>query len=143
MAAQDWDVIVWRRANDLLQRAERIHRNFLRYATASQYRATHGRSSGSRRLTSSRLTKVCGWCRHSQGLRRIKSKFASRAANWLSQGERPLPQCCSEGQLKLWEIPLGRFERRLQLVGGEKSFQLQAKVSFEDGLLIIELRKQS
>jgi HSP20 family molecular chaperone IbpA len=44
MAAQDWDLVIWRRANDLLQQAERIHRNFLRVATASQYQATHGRT---------------------------------------------------------------------------------------------------
>jgi len=29
MSAQDWDVVVWRRANELIQQAERIHGNFL------------------------------------------------------------------------------------------------------------------
>ena len=44
MSAQDWDSIVWRRANDLLQQADRIHRNFLQIAAASRYQASHGRT---------------------------------------------------------------------------------------------------
>ena len=55
-------------------------------------------------------------------------------------GERPLPKCCQDGELKLWEIPLGRFERRVRLVGGENSLLL-GNISFQDGLIIIELRK--
>ena len=35
MAAQDRDFIVWRRANDLLEQAERIHRNFLQVDTGA------------------------------------------------------------------------------------------------------------
>jgi HSP20 family molecular chaperone IbpA len=55
-------------------------------------------------------------------------------------GQRPLPKCCYDGELKLWEIPLGRFERRVTLVGGENPLLL-GNISFQDGLLIIELRK--
>jgi HSP20 family molecular chaperone IbpA len=57
-------------------------------------------------------------------------------------GERPLPKCCNDGELKIWEIPLGRFERRLRLVGGENPLLL-GDISFQDGLLIIELRKHA
>ena len=37
----------------------------------------------------------------------------------LIAGERPLPKCCHDGELKIWEIPLGRFERRLALIEKE------------------------
>ena len=57
-------------------------------------------------------------------------------------GERPLPKCCNDGELKIWEIPLGRFERRLTLIEGRNSLSL-GEVSLQDGLLIIELRKVS
>ena len=57
-------------------------------------------------------------------------------------GNRPLPECCEDGELKIWEIPLGRFERRLRIAGGEKQISV-GKTSLHDGLLIIELRKQS
>ena len=42
MAARDWDLIIWQRANDLLQQAERIHRNFLQLAAGAQYQVTQG-----------------------------------------------------------------------------------------------------
>jgi HSP20 family molecular chaperone IbpA len=54
-------------------------------------------------------------------------------------GERPLPKCCDDGELKIWEIPLGRFERRLTIEG--MSPLSLGEVSLHDGLLIIELRK--
>jgi len=57
-------------------------------------------------------------------------------------GERPLPKCCNDGELKIWEIPLGRFERRLTLIEGSNSLSL-GEVSLQNGLLIIELRKVS
>jgi HSP20 family molecular chaperone IbpA len=58
----------------------------------------------------------------------------------LIAGERPLPKCCNDGELKIWEIPLGRFERRLTLIDGREALSL-GEVSLHDGLLIIELRK--
>jgi HSP20 family protein len=58
----------------------------------------------------------------------------------LIAGERPLPKCCNDGELKIWEIPLGRFERRLTLIDGREALSL-GEVSLQDGLLIIELRK--
>jgi HSP20 family molecular chaperone IbpA len=56
-------------------------------------------------------------------------------------GDRPLPGCCQDGELKIWEIPLGRFERRLRLAAGERPPSI-GKVSLQNGLLSIELRKQ-
>jgi hypothetical protein len=44
MASGDWDIVVWQRANDLLQQVERIHRNFLQIAAGTQYRLSHSRS---------------------------------------------------------------------------------------------------
>ena len=42
MAAHDWDFIIWQRANNLLQQAERIHRNFLQVAAGVHYQAVQG-----------------------------------------------------------------------------------------------------
>jgi HSP20 family molecular chaperone IbpA len=57
-------------------------------------------------------------------------------------GHRPLPKCCTDGDLKVWEIPLGRFERRLRAVTGENPLFL-GEVKLQEGLLIIQLRKHS
>jgi HSP20 family protein len=53
-------------------------------------------------------------------------------------GTRP-PPCDCQGELKIWEIPVGRFERRLNLPPGSQ-FTI-AETRFQDGLLIARLRK--
>jgi len=58
------------------------------------------------------------------------------------EGERPLPQCCRDGELKVWEISLGPFERRLTVMEETTPLSL-GQVSLQNGLLIIELRKHS
>jgi hypothetical protein len=45
MASGDWDILVWRRADDLRRQAERIQRNFLQMAVAARYRVQQGRNS--------------------------------------------------------------------------------------------------
>ena len=56
MAFGDWDIVVWRRADDLRRQAERIQRNFLQMAVADSLSnsARPKFAVGSRRSTSSR-----------------------------------------------------------------------------------------
>jgi HSP20 family molecular chaperone IbpA len=143
MAAHDWDFIIWRRANDLLQQAERIHRNFLQIAAASQYRAQHGRTPSWEPPVNVVETDASLWvilALAGVAVDRVEVRLEGR--DLVIAGERPLPKCCHNGELKLWEIPLGRFERRVTLVGGENPLTLE-NISFQDGLVIIELRKNS
>jgi HSP20 family molecular chaperone IbpA len=143
MAAHDWDFIIWRRANDLLQQAERIHRNFLQIAAASQYRAQHGRTPSWEPPVNVVETDASLWVISALAgvaVDRVEVRLEGR--DLVIAGERPLPKCCHDGELKLWEIPLGRFERRVALVGEANSLLL-GNISFQDGLVIIELRKNS
>jgi len=57
-------------------------------------------------------------------------------------GTRAVPDCCRAGELKIWEIPLGQFERRLTVVDVEKTLSV-GEVVLRNGLLLIELRKNS
>jgi HSP20 family molecular chaperone IbpA len=143
MAAHDWDFIIWQRANDLLQQAERIHKNFLQVAAAAHYRASHGRTPIWEPPVNLVETDEGLWVISALAgvaVDRVDVRLEGREL--VISGERPLPNCCEDGQLKIWEIPLGRFERRLRLVGGEKPLSVE-KTSLQDGLLIIELRKNS
>jgi HSP20 family molecular chaperone IbpA len=143
MASREWDFILWRRANDLLQQAERIHRNFLQVAAGARYRASHGRTPSWEPPVNVVETDESLWVISALpgvAVDRVNVRLEEREL--VIAGERPLPRCCSEGELKIWEIPLGRFERRLRLVGGGNSLLL-GEISLQDGLLIIELRKHS
>ena len=143
MAANDWDVIIWQRANNLLQQAERIHRNFLQVAAGARYRASQGRTPSWEPPVNVVETDESLWVISAlPGVAADRMDVRLEGRELVIAGERPLPRCCDDGELKIWEIPLGRFERRLSLAGGDKPLSV-GEISLHDGLLIIELRKQS
>ena len=143
MSERDWDFIVWRQANDLLQQAERIHQNFLQIAVGARYRASQGRTPGWEPPVNVIETGESLWVISAlAGVAADRVNIRLEGHELVIAGERPLPLCCNDGELKIWEIPLGRFERRLRLVGGEEPLSL-GKISFQNGLIIIELRKPS
>jgi HSP20 family protein len=143
MSAHDWDFIIWQRANDLLQQAERIRRNFLQVADGARYRASHGRTTRWEPPVNVVETDESLWVISAVpgvAVDRVDVRLEGREL--VISGVRPLPRCCDDGELKIWEIPLGRFERRLRLVGGEKPLSI-GEISFQDGLFIIEIRKHA
>jgi HSP20 family protein len=142
MASQDWELLIWQRANALLQQAERIQRNFLEIAVRSHYRALPGRSSYWEPPVNVIETDDAVWVIAAiPGVTPERIEVRLKGSELTISGERPLPACCTEGELNIWEIPLGRFERRVRL---ESRYPLSVgKTSLQDGLLIIELRKQS
>ena len=143
MASGDWDFVIWQRTSALLQQVERIHRNFLQIAAGAQYRGFHGRSPAWEPPVNVVETDASLWVLSAvPGVAADRISVRLEGRELVIEGERPLPKYCNDGELKLWEIPLGRFERRLTLIEGRKPLTL-GEVSLQDGLLIIELRKQS
>jgi HSP20 family protein len=143
MASDDWDIVMWQRASDLLQQVERIHRNFLQVAAGVQYRSLHEKSPAWEPPVNVVETDESLWVISAlPGVAADRMNVRLEGRELLIAGERPLPKCCHDGELKIWEIPLGRFERRLTLIDEKDSLSL-GKVSLLDGLLIIELRKVS
>jgi HSP20 family protein len=139
----EWDIIVWRRANDLLQQAERIHRNFLEVAASTRYRSSQGRTPSWEPPVNVVETDQSLWVISAlPGVSIDRMEVRLEGHELVITGSRPLPKCCEDGELKIWEIPLGRFERRLKVVRGPNNLSV-GKTSLHDGLLIIELRKQS
>src|SRR5262245_45394345 len=139
MAAHDWDFIIWQRANNLLQQAERIHRNFLQIAAGAHYQASHGWEPPVNVVeTDESLWVILAV----PGVAADRVDVRLEGRELVIRGERPLPRCCADGELKIWEIPLGRFERRLTVIEERDALSLR-EVLLQDGLLIIELRKFS
>jgi HSP20 family protein len=143
MAAGDWDLVIWQRANDLLRQVERIHRNFLQIAVGAQYRSAHARGLHWEPPVNIIESEESLWVVSAvPGVAADRVKVRLENGELVIAGERPLPKCCKDGELKVWEIPLGRFERRLSLVAVRDSLSI-GELSLQDGLLIIELRKNS
>ncbi|MGH7927570.1 MAG: Hsp20/alpha crystallin family protein, partial [Candidatus Binatia bacterium] len=112
MASGDWDIIVWQRARNLLQQAERIHANFLQIAVGTHYRSQHGRGWAPPVNvvdTDESLWVICAI----PGVAVKDVDVRLDGPELIIAGQRPLPSCCQDGTLKLWEIPLGGFERRI------------------------------
>jgi HSP20 family protein len=142
MASQDWELLIWQRASAVLQQAERIQRNFLQIAVRSHYRGFQGRSSHWEPPVNVVETDDAVWVITAiPGVKPEGIEVRLNASELTISGERPLPACCTEGQLSIWEIPLGRFERRLMPLDGRYPLSI-GQTSLQDGLLIIELRKQ-
>ena len=143
MASRDWDMMMWQQASNLLQQVERIHRNFLQIAAGVQYRSSHGRSAAWEPPVNVVETDESLWVMSAlPGVDADRVNVRLEGRELVIAGERPLPKCCNDGEFKIWEIPLGRFERRLTLIEGRNSLSL-GEVLLQDGLLIIELRKAS
>ena len=143
MASGDWDIVMWQRASDLFQQVERIHRNFLQVAAGVQYRSLHGKSAAWEPSMNVVETDESLWVIAAlPGVAADRVNVRLEGHELVIAGERPLPKCCHDGELKIWEIPLGRFERRLTVIEERDTLSL-GKVSLLDGLLIIELRKAS
>jgi HSP20 family molecular chaperone IbpA len=137
----DWELLFRDRATNLLRRAERIQANFLQIAVGTQYRIL---PSGSWAPpvnvieTEASLWVLCAL----SGVTVKDVELLLEGRDLIIRGQRPMPSCCQDGELKLWEIPLGRFERRITLSDVRKSLAI-GKVTLQDGLLIIELKKNS
>src|ERR1051325_2616807 len=121
MAANDWDIIIWRRANDLLQQAERIHRNFLQAAAGARFQSPAGATPNWEPPVHVVETDESLWVISAlPGVAREQMSVRLEGCDLVITGNRPLPKCCEDGELKIWEMPLGRFERRIRLSRGEK-----------------------
>ncbi len=141
MASRDWDFVIWQQAADLLQQAERIQTNFLQVAAGAHYRASQGRTLSWEPPVNVVETDKSLWVLSAvPGVAADHVNVNIDGHELIISGQRPLPDCCQDGELKIWEIPLGRFERRLTLVERRKPLTL-GKVTLQNGLLIIELRK--
>ena len=140
MTSRHGNFLSWREASSVIEQAERIQRNVSEVTAANHYLATSNRPGAWAPSVNVIETDEFWWV-----ISALPGVEANQASIWFEgndliiAGARPLPSCCSEGELKVWEIPLGRFERRLRLAPGVKFTIGETRIA--DGLLIAQLKK--
>jgi HSP20 family molecular chaperone IbpA len=132
-----WDFFDWQRASELMEQADRIHRNFLQIA--GNHYLNNPAGAGAPSVNVVETDQACWVITALPGAEADQINIRLEGNELIIAGTRRLPTCCTKGVLKIWEIPLGRFERRLSLIPGIR-FTI-AETRFEDGLLITQLRK--
>ncbi|MGH7768199.1 MAG: Hsp20/alpha crystallin family protein [Candidatus Binatia bacterium] len=134
-----WDPWMWRQASDLLEHAERIQRCFLQAALVG-LQAPLSQSARWSPTVNVVETDEDLWAIFAlAGVAADQMELRLEDGALIVSGHRPLPECFLDAELKVLEIPCGRFERRLQLPR-DVSLSL-GKVRQQDGLLFIQLRK--
>ncbi len=114
MPKQDPDSWMWERARELLERADKIHRQFFQLGRSRQHRPTWEPPvdvfSTEREL----------WILVAlPGVEDSKVTLALSGRILTVSGERSLPIQCQRAAVHRLEIPHGRFERDIELPAGK------------------------
>lgn len=140
MTSRHGNLLSWQETSSLIEQAERIQRNLLEVTAANHYLATSNRAGAWAPLVNVIETDELWWVISAlPGVEADQVSIGFDSNDLVIAGTCPLPTCCSEGELKIWEIPLGRFERRLRLAPGVKFTIGETRIA--DGLLIAQLKK--
>jgi HSP20 family protein len=129
----------WQHGSRVPKQAERIHKNLLQIITVAQDLAP---SRGAAWVPPVNVveTRPAWWvisALPSVETERIDVRL--EGDELIIAGTRLLPPCGCPGELKIWEIPTGRFERRLNLPPGSQYTITETR--FQDRLLITRLRR--
>ena len=126
----DW---MWTRALDMLERAERLQRQFFQVGEAVGPRTTW------QPPVDMFETERTLWIMAAlPGVRPDSVRLQVQSGTLILSGERPLPPELRRAAVHRLEIPHGRFERRLELPAGH--YQL-GDYDLDGGCLVLRLRK--
>jgi len=134
-----WDFFAWQQFSDLMEQADRIQRNFLQIAANRHLALNSLESAWAPSVNVVETDRACWVITALPGADANQIDIRLEGSELIVAGTRRLPTCCTEGELTIWEIPLGRFERRLNLTRGVQFTITETR--FKDGLLITQLSK--
>jgi len=132
MPGRDPKSWMWAEACEMLDQAERLHREFFRPAPRT------GRVAWLPPVDLFETEQDLWLVVALPGVPPAGVQVRIEAGTVIVAGERPLPAVLRKAEVHRLEIPHGRFERRVELPGGR--YQL-GRHEVVDGCLILELHK--
>lgn len=133
MSLRDPKTWMWAEAVELLERAERLQRQFFRLALSGAQRPAW-EPPVDLFETADRLWILVAL----PGVPPEQVQVNADTGTLVISGDRPMPAQCRDALIHRLEIPHGRFERRIELPPGHYSFAQQEMVH---GCLLIALHK--
>lgn len=124
---------IWDEALDMLDRAERLQRQFFRLRDGARGEPSWVPPVDVFEREGGLLIVVA-----LPGVAPAHVEVLSDGAQLLIRGERALPSACHQAVIRQLEIPYGRFERRIALPAGE--FVVVHK-AFSNGCLVLALQR--
>ncbi len=138
MPQRDWETWMWQHAEDLLNEADRIRRGFLASAVAARADPSLGAASWGPAVNVVETEDAFWILAALPGVESDEVEIEVSGDLLTIRGRRMPCKEIGEGQLHIFEIPGGPFERRLHLPSGRFQF---GKKTLSRGILTIELRK--
>lgn len=135
MSADRWNYWVWQQTDELLEYAERVERTFTQ--------AFAGTSPGSPWAQPINVVECADavWVITAlPGVDVNDMEVRLEGNELIIRGHRPVPECCMEGEFRIWEIPFGRLERRLRF--SDRVPLSVGETRLERGLLLIQLLRK-
>ena len=102
-----WDFFAWQQASDLMEQADRIQRNFLQIAASHHLALNSPAGAWAPPVNVVETDHACWVITALPGADADQIDIRLAGNELIIAGTRRLPTCCSEGELKTWEIPLG------------------------------------
>lgn len=133
MRPRDSNNWMWAQALELLDQADRLHRQFFEPAPAQ-----HGTPCWEPPVD---IIETDGdyWILVAlPGVAPQRVRAVIEGSTLVLQGERPMPAKAFPGAIRRLEIPYGHFERRVSIPSGR--FELREQ-RFENGCLVVGLRR--
>ncbi len=141
MPLRDWETWMWHQAEGLLHEAERIRWSFLESAAAARSEGLLGQSSWGPSMNVVEDEEALWVVTALPGVEVEEIEIQVQEEFLVISGQRSFPEHLRSGRVHIYEIPCGRFERRVRLPAGSRFLLGEKKLS--RGLLSIELRKLS
>ncbi len=133
MPIRDLEALMWAEACEILNRADRLHRQFFRPAVLSV-----SRPAWEPPIDIYETRFDCKIMIALPGVAPEHLTVILEGDYLIISGQRHLP-VCAESQIRRLEIPYGRFERRIQLPEGRYEIGTS---EFINGCLLISLGKE-
>jgi len=139
MSTERWNW-VWQQTDELLEYAEKVERTFTQAFAGVCPGSPDAMTAWAQPINVVECADAVWVITALPGVDVQDMEVRMEGNQLIVRGHRPVPECCMEGEFRVWEIPFGRFERRLRF--SDRVPLSMGETRLEQGLLLIQLLRK-